>query len=353
MRSRVPFVAAALLLAGLALAVDTGAGDADLEKGIRQAQEGEFEQAIATLRAALPRLKDGPPQDLTRAHVYLGVAHLGLGDAAAARSSFLEALRADRALRLSAEEYPPRVLRAFEEARSALPPEPPASARQPAPAAAPAPAPAAAGPEPPPSAPAATPADRPAPTASASPAQAPAPKKKSSLPLVLVGVGAAAAGGVALAAGGGGGGDSTAPASTSPPVTAPPGPTGEVRLIASFPPAGGTVPLPSDPRAGMTVPEITFEVVYGADVANAEFEINLWRGTELCHSTQEAYATRQDAPGTQYRAGSTARYRVGWWTARQPGCGNAYTTDRFEFAWGSIGAPLFVQNLSLGWSFSR
>jgi hypothetical protein len=348
MRSRVPFVAAALVLAGLALAVDTGAGDADLEKGIRQAQEGEFEQAIATLRAALPRLKDGPPQDLTRAHVYLGVAHLGLGDAAAARSSFLEALRADRSLRLSAEEYPPRVLRAFEEARSALPPEPPASARQPAPAAAPA----AAAPEPPPSAPAATPADRLSPTASATKAAEPAPKKKSSLPLVLVGVGAAAAGGVALA-GGGGGGDSTTPASTSPPVTSPPGPTGEVRLVAAFPPAGGTVPLPSDPRAGMTVPEVTFDVVYGADVANAGFEINLWRGSDLCHSTQIAYATRLDSTGTQYRAGSTARYRVGWWTARQPGCGNAYTTDRFEFAWGSMGAPLFVQNLSLGWSFAR
>jgi hypothetical protein len=103
----------------------------------------------------------------------------------------------------------------------------------------------------------------------------------------------------------------------------------------------------------MTVPEVTFEVVYGADVANAGFEINLWRGSDLCHSTQIAYATRLDTTGTQYRAGSTARYRVGWWTARQPGCGNAYTTDRFEFAWGSIGAPLFVQNLSLGWSFSR
>jgi len=57
MRSRVLSVAAALFLAGSpALVVDAGAGDADLEKGIRQAQEGEFEQAIATLRAALPRL---------------------------------------------------------------------------------------------------------------------------------------------------------------------------------------------------------------------------------------------------------------------------------------------------------
>ncbi len=334
MRSRVLSVAAALVLAGsFALVVDAGAGDADLEKGIRQAQEGEFEQAIATLRAALPRLEGGSPHDLTRAHVYLGVAHLGLGDASSAKASFLDALRADRSLRLSAEEYPPRVLRAFEEARSALPPEPAPAATQRAPAAAP------------------TPTAEPAATAAAPPAAQPAPKKKSSLPLVLVGVGAAAAGGVALAAGGGGG--STTSASTSPPVTSPPGPAGEVRLIASYPPAGGTVPLPSDPRAGMTVPEITFEVVYGADVANATFEINLWRGPDLCHSTQIAYASRLDAAGTQYRAGSAARYRVGWWTARQPGCGNAYVTDRFEFAWGSIGSPLFVQNLSLGWSFSR
>jgi hypothetical protein len=136
-------------------------------------------------------------------------------------------------------------------------------------------------------------------------------------------------------------------------VTSPPAPTGEVRLVGSFPPTGGTIPLSADPRAGTTLPEITFDVVYGADVADARFEINLWRGADLCHSTGVAYADRLDSPGAQYRAGTTARYHLRWWTTRQPGCGDAYTTDRFEFAWGGMASPLFVQNLSVGWRFSR
>jgi hypothetical protein len=339
MGSRILSVAAALLLASTpTFVVDAAPSDSDLEKGVRQAQEGEFEQAIATLRAALPQLEEGPPADLIRAHVYLGVAHLGLGDTASAKASFLDALRVDRTLRLSAEDYPPRVTQAFEEARSALPPEPPPAAA--ASAAAPA------------APPAATPAGSEASPASVAPVKEPARKKKSSSrPLVLVGLGLAAGGGVALAAGGGGG--SSTPASSSPPTTLPPTPTGEVRLVTASPPVGGTVVLPPDPRAGMTVPEVIFEVVYGTDVANASFEINLWRGQDLCHSTQVAYAERLDGPGPQYRAGSTARYRVGWWTARQPGCGDAYVTDRFEFAWGSLASPLFIQNLAVGWSFSR
>jgi hypothetical protein len=44
---------------------------------------------------------------------------------------------------------------------------------------------------------------------------------------------------------------------------------------------------------------------------------------------------------------------VAWWSARQPGCGGAFTTDRFEFFWGRPQASLFTQNLSVGWSFKR
>jgi hypothetical protein len=346
MRSRILTAAVAFFLASAGTFVlEAEPGDPELEKGVRLAQEGEFEQALATLRAALPRLKDGPPGDLARAHVYLGIADLGLGDAVAARASFLDALRLDPALKLSAEEYPPRVVRAFEEARSALPPvttTPPAAVAPPPPA----------------SAPQATPvAARPTPSAPAPPAKVatqekkPPEKKKSSLPLVLIGAGVAAAGGVALATGGGGG--SSTASTSSPPATTPVAPGGEVRLVSTFPPTGGEVRLPADPRAGTSVPEVVFDVVYGADVATAGFEINLWRGPDLCHSTGVAYAERLDGPGPQYKAGTTARYRVGFWTTRQPGCGNAYATDRFEFAWGSIAAPLFVQNLSVGWSFSR
>ena len=314
------------------------ASDPEMEKGIRQAQEGESEQAIATLRGVLPRLveRHAAPRDIARVHVYLGVAHLGLGDPAAARASFLEAIRVEPALTLGSEEYPPRVLRAFEEARRVAPPAPTPTAS------------AAAPPSTPPAAPPTT-------TATARPPKAePAAAKKggSKLPLVLLGVGALG-GGVALAAGGGGGGSSTTSSPTTTPVTTPTGPTGTVNLVATFPPTGGSVTLSSDPRAGSTVPEVTFDVVYSSDVPQAAFEINLWRGADLCFSTQDAYATRLDSAERQYKAGTTARYRVGWWTARTPGCGTPFVTDRFQFFWGRASAPLFTQDLPLGWTFVR
>jgi hypothetical protein len=327
MRARVLPVVLAVLL-GSGATAHPQASDPEIEKGIRQAQEGEFEPAIATLQGALPRLlaRKAPPHDVARVHVYLGVARLGLGDPGAARASFLEALRVEPALTLSSEEYPPRILRAFEEARSAAPPAP-------ATAAAPATAPAK-----PPAAPATTTV---------------AKKGGSKLPLVLLGVGAVG-GGVALAAGGGGGGggSSTAATPTTPPPTNPTVP-GNVNLVASFPPAGGTVQLASDPNAGSPVPEVTIDVLYGADVAEPHFEINLWRGTDLCFSSQTAYSSRLDSTGREYKAGTTARYRVAWWSARQPGCGSSFTTDRFEFFWGRPSASLFTLSLGVGWSFKR
>ncbi len=127
MRPRfLPALLAVLLGSGGHIPTYAQAGDPEMEKGIRQAQEGEFEQAIATLQGVLPRLHErkAPPHDIARAHVYLGVAHLGLNDPATARTSFLEAIRIDPTLKLSSEEYPPRIVRAFEEARRSAPPAP-------------------------------------------------------------------------------------------------------------------------------------------------------------------------------------------------------------------------------------
>jgi hypothetical protein len=333
---------AALLGIGGALPTYAQASDPEVERGVRQAQEGESEQAIVTLQGVLPRLveRKAPARDIARIHVFLGVAHLGLNDPTAAKTSFLEAIRIDPALRLSSEEYPPRVVRAFEEARRSAPPATVAPAAAPPTTAA---------------APTAPPGTAPATPSAPQPSKVePAAKKKgaSKLPLVLLGVGAVG-GGVALAAGGGGGGTSTPSSPTTTPVTTPPAPTGSVNVIATNPPGGGTVVLPPDERAGTVVPEITLDVTYGADVAAATFEINLWRGPDLCLSTQEAYATRLDSPTLEYKAGTTARFHVTWWTARTPGCGISFITDRFEFFWGSPSAPLFVQSLPLGWSFTR
>ena len=95
------------------------AGDSDLATGVRQAQEGEYEKAVVTLDGVVRRLTDQPGAagELTSAHIYLGVAHLGLGDQEEARSSFEKALRATPDLQLSREEYPPRVVRFFETVR--------------------------------------------------------------------------------------------------------------------------------------------------------------------------------------------------------------------------------------------
>jgi hypothetical protein len=294
-------VPAVLLGIGSPLPTHAQAGDPEMEKGIRQAQEGDFQQAIVTLRGVLPGLieRKAPPHDVARVHVYLGVSHLGLKDPAAARVSFLEAVRIDPALRLSSEEYPPRIVRAFEEARLSAPPT--------------------------------------AATASVAKPASPAPAASAPTP----------------SAAGGGGGSSASPSASTPTVTTPPAPMGNVNLVSSAPPTGGLVMLPSDQKAGTPIPEVVFEVTYGANVAEPWFEINLWRGPDLCFSTSKAYAQRLDGPDVPYAAGTTARYVVNWWTARQPGCGATFLTDRFEFFWGRASSSLFTQNLSLGWNFGR
>jgi hypothetical protein len=343
MRPRfLPVVLTVLVGIGSPLPTRAQAGDPEMEKGIRQAQEGEFEQAIVTLQGVLPRLleRKAPARDVARVHVYLGVSHLGLNDPAAGKASFLEAIRIDPTLRLGSDEYPPRIVRAFEEARLSAPPAP-------APAATATTATKSAAPATPPAAPPTTPAAPPS-----SKAEAAAKKGGSKLPLVLLGVGAVG-GGVALAAGGGGGGTSTPASGSTPTVTPPQGPTGSVNLLESFPPAGGHVPLSSGPGGTSPVPEIKINVTYGADVPDPWFEINLWRGPDLCFSTSKAYSERIDSPEVPYKAGTTALYHVWLWTIRQPGCGDAFVTDRLEFFWGRPSASLFTQNLAVGWNFSR
>jgi hypothetical protein len=335
MRPRLlPVVLSVFVGTGGLLPTGAEADDPETERGIRQAQEGESERALVTLQGVLPRLIEGkaPAREIARVHVYLGVAHFGLNDAPAARASFLEALRVEPALTLSSDEFPPRIVRAFEEARQAAPSAVPAPTS---------------------TAPAVTP-PAPAPTGHTTASPPAAKKGRSKLPLVLLGVGAVG-GGIALAAGGGGGGSSASSSSSSTPttVTPPATPTGNVNLTASFPPVGAEVRLSADPNAGTAVPEISFEVTYGADVADPYFEINLWRGPDLCFSTEAAYSNRLDGGGPQYNAGTTARFRVAWWSPRQPSCGDSFTTDRFEFFWGRPSAALFIQNLPVGWKFVR
>ena len=100
--------------------MDTGP---DLATGVRQTQIGEFEAAVATLDAVVQRLsaEGGQPKQLARAYLYLSIAYLGLSEGQKAKAKFTEALRTDMELELSPSEFPPKILRFFEEARGELP----------------------------------------------------------------------------------------------------------------------------------------------------------------------------------------------------------------------------------------
>jgi hypothetical protein len=222
------------------------AGDPELERGVRQAQEGEHDRAVVTLDAVVRRLEErgGPARDLSRAYVYLAVAYLGLQQEPAARARFLDALRTDSTLELSADEYPPRIVRFFEEVRRSAPvSRPPATTPPPTPA---------------------------APAAGAE-------KKGGSSKVILLGAAGAAAAGTALAVGGGGGGGSTP---YTPPTVTPPAAvvTGTLTIVGLSPPPGGTVPVSGRSiPAGSGLLEIRFDVVTSADLSGATLLLEMMK----------------------------------------------------------------------------
>jgi hypothetical protein len=194
-------------------------GDAELEKGIQQAREGDSEAAVLTLDGVSRRLAGQPAQSraLARAYTYLAVAYLGLAQEQQARAKFAEALDTDSSLSVTSREFPPRVLELFEAVRQerAAPAGPAPAATKTAPAVASAAAPGAA-----------------APAAVTTPPS----NKGGGSKALWIGLGAAAVGGgVALAIAGGGGGDSSpAPAA---PSTVPATPTAATYTVAA---AGGS-----------------------------------------------------------------------------------------------------------------
>src|SRR5687767_9801760 len=105
-----------MLIVALSFATAAAAQEGALETGVRQVREGDFEQALVTLDGVTRTLtsQGGAAPELARAHLYLGVAYVGLGQDALAQAKFRRALTLDRTLTLSAEEFPPKVLRSFE-----------------------------------------------------------------------------------------------------------------------------------------------------------------------------------------------------------------------------------------------
>jgi hypothetical protein len=95
--------------------------DLDLAAGIQLTKTGEFERAVVALDGAARRLSEegGRPKELARAYVYLAIAYLGLSQEQQAKAKFMEAIRTDGAVNLSAQEFPPKVLQFFEAIKEA------------------------------------------------------------------------------------------------------------------------------------------------------------------------------------------------------------------------------------------
>lgn len=160
--------------------------DAEVQRGIRQVEDGDYDPAIVTLDAAARRLTGDAARtrDLSQAYLYLGIAYIGKGHEAAAKAKFREAVAQIKDLTLSPDKFPPKVIDLFEAARQEA-----RAQSTPAPVAAPTP-------------------------------DAAAKKGGGGKTILIVGGLAAVGGGVALAAGGGGGGGGTG-AGTPTPTTTP------------------------------------------------------------------------------------------------------------------------------------
>ena len=165
------------------------APDVDLQKGIALVDDGDYDGAILILDNAARRLAldKSRANELSQAYLYLGIAYIGKGHEAAARSKFREAIAQIKDLTLSPEKFPPRVIDIFEAVKEEE------SRRAPAPAASPA--------------------------AEAAPAAPPVAKKKGGSKTLWVLGGVAVAGGAVVLAAGGGGGSSSS--SSTPPTTVP------------------------------------------------------------------------------------------------------------------------------------
>jgi hypothetical protein len=121
MRTR-PSIAGALLcaLTLLLTAASARAGDTEVERGIQLVNDGDYDGAIVMLDGAVSRLAGSPSrsEDLAQAYLYLGIAFVGKAHEEAAKRQFREALRLREGLRLSAAEFPPKIIELFEAARA-------------------------------------------------------------------------------------------------------------------------------------------------------------------------------------------------------------------------------------------
>jgi hypothetical protein len=93
--------------------------DPYLDAGIRQVTEGDFEAAVFSLDTAANHLasQSSKKADLAQTYLWLGAAHVGLDHLAVAKGKFRQALAIAPKIRASLEDFPGKVIKAFEEVR--------------------------------------------------------------------------------------------------------------------------------------------------------------------------------------------------------------------------------------------
>jgi hypothetical protein len=89
-----------------------------LDEGLKLYEEGDLARAVLSLDAALGALPASDTASLVKAYVYKGAALVGLKQEDPAKTSFRAALVLDPELRLRNTEFPDRVVRVFDAARS-------------------------------------------------------------------------------------------------------------------------------------------------------------------------------------------------------------------------------------------
>jgi hypothetical protein len=107
------------LAAPAGLLAQAPGADPDLARGVTQVENGEYADALITLDAVAKRLELARVKnksDIARANLYLGIAYIGLNQKEAAKK-FQAALAQVPDLTLSPDQYPPKVIEAFEAAR--------------------------------------------------------------------------------------------------------------------------------------------------------------------------------------------------------------------------------------------
>lgn len=112
---------ASLLLALASTAVLPAPTDGRVKAAIQQARDGLLEAAVAGFDTVIAELVQAGPAgraDLIVAHVHRGAALVALQNEAAAKEAFGRALTLEPALRLPRGEFPDRVIRIFDAART-------------------------------------------------------------------------------------------------------------------------------------------------------------------------------------------------------------------------------------------